>query len=175
MSVGHRIRCVGPLDREAARAKKPPVAPQRRQWYSPLRGFGGTAVPLGSGLFCAVDRQAISWLTPLTSMFLHGSWMHLLGTALFLWLFGNNVEDSMGRLRFVFFYLLCGLVAAGAQGASAPSVPVPMVGASGALAGSPSLIRPEAQEVLSRGMSNAMLPIICWPESRRWPLPFGSG
>ncbi len=95
----------------------------------------GTAVPLGPGLACDVDRQAVNWLTPLTSMFLHGSWMHLLGNALFLWVFGNNVEDSMGRLRFVLFYLLCGLAAAAAQVVVDPSAPVPMVGASGAISG----------------------------------------
>jgi membrane associated rhomboid family serine protease len=68
-------------------------------------------------------------------MFLHGSWGHLLGNALFLWVFGNNVEDSMGRGRFLVFYLLCGLVAAAAQVAVGPASPVPMVGASGAISG----------------------------------------
>jgi membrane associated rhomboid family serine protease len=95
----------------------------------------GTGVPIAPGMSCVVDSEAINWLTPLTSMFLHGSWMHLLGNALFLWVFGNNVEDSMGRLRFVVFYLLCGLVAAAAQVAIAPASPVPMVGASGAISG----------------------------------------
>jgi rhomboid family protein len=95
----------------------------------------GTAVPIGPGMACAVDREAINWLTPLFSMFLHGSWMHLLGNGLFLWVFGNNVEDSMGRLRFLFFYLLCGLVAAAAQVAVGPASAVPMVGASGAISG----------------------------------------
>ncbi len=95
----------------------------------------GTAVPLGEGLACVVDRERINWLTPLSSMFLHGSWMHLLGNALFLWVFGNNVEDSMGRLRFLGFYLLCGLFAAAAQVAVGPASPVPMVGASGAISG----------------------------------------
>ncbi|MGC4115096.1 MAG: rhomboid family intramembrane serine protease [Myxococcales bacterium] len=61
--------------------------------------------------------------------------MHLLGNSLFLWVFGNNIEDSMGRLRFVIFYLLCGLAAAAAQVAVNPSAPVPMVGASGAISG----------------------------------------
>jgi membrane associated rhomboid family serine protease len=74
-------------------------------------------------------------LTPVTSMFLHGGWMHLLGNCLFLWVFGNNVEDSMGRLRFLLFYLLCGLAAAAAQIAVNPASPVPMVGASGAISG----------------------------------------
>jgi membrane associated rhomboid family serine protease len=95
----------------------------------------GTAVPLGMGLYCVVDRDPINLLTPLLSMFLHGGWAHLLGNALFLWVFGNNVEDSMGRLRFLVFYLLCGLAAAFAQIAIDPASPAPMVGASGAISG----------------------------------------
>ena len=95
----------------------------------------GTAIPLGNGMACVVDREPINWLTPLTSMFLHGSWMHILGNGLFLWIFGNNIEDSMGRFRFMVFYLLCGLGAAAAQIAINPTSPVPMVGASGAIAG----------------------------------------
>lgn len=95
----------------------------------------GLAVPMGDGLVCAVDNQAINKLTPLTSMFLHGGWMHLLGNALFLWVFGNNVEDSMGRIRFLLFYLICGLVAAAAQVLVDVKSPVPMVGASGAISG----------------------------------------
>jgi membrane associated rhomboid family serine protease len=95
----------------------------------------GTGVPIGQGMVCVVDREAINWLTPLTSMFLHGSWMHLLGNGLFLWVFGNNVEDSMGRWRFLGFYLLCGLAAAAAQVAVGPASAVPMVGASGAISG----------------------------------------
>jgi membrane associated rhomboid family serine protease len=95
----------------------------------------GTAVPLGMGLVCAVDRDPINTLTPVLSMFLHGGWAHLLFNCLFLWVFGNNVEDSMGRLRFVVFYLVCGLVAAAAQIAVNPAAPTPMVGASGAISG----------------------------------------
>ena len=95
----------------------------------------GTGIPLGHGLACVVDRDPINLLTPLTSMFLHGGWGHLLGNCLFFWVFGNNVEDSMGRLRFLVFYLLCGLAAAFAQVIVSPASPVPMVGASGAIAG----------------------------------------
>ncbi|MDX1612601.1 MAG: rhomboid family intramembrane serine protease, partial [Candidatus Thermoplasmatota archaeon] len=57
----------------------------------------------------------LTWTTLLTSMFLHGSWLHLIGNLWFLWLFGNNVEDSMGHLRFLAFYLLTGLAADGAH------------------------------------------------------------
>lgn len=95
----------------------------------------GTAVPLGEGMACVVDADPINWATPITSMFLHGSWAHLLGNGLFLWIFGNNVEDRMGRLRFVVFYVVCGLVAAAAQVALDPASPVPLVGASGAISG----------------------------------------
>jgi membrane associated rhomboid family serine protease len=95
----------------------------------------GFRVPMGYGLDCVVDNQLINLLTPLTSMFLHGGWGHLLGNALFLWVFGNNVEDSMGRRRFLVFYVLCGLGAAAAQVAVNPGSPVPMVGASGAISG----------------------------------------
>ena len=71
----------------------------------------------------------------LTSMFAHGSLLHLGSNMLFLWIFGNNVEDVMGRGRFAGFYLLCGLGAAAAQVASDPASAIPMVGASGAIAG----------------------------------------
>lgn len=99
-------------------------------------GFG---VPLGridgQLLACVVDNQAINWLTPVLSIFLHGGWGHLLGNSLYLWVFGNNVEDSMGRWRFVAFYLLTGVVAAFAHLLVDPSSPVPTVGASGAISG----------------------------------------
>ncbi len=95
----------------------------------------GTAVPIGDGMACAVDAEPVNYLTPLTSMFLHGSWMHLIGNGLFLWVFGNNVEDSMGRLRFLVFYLVCGLAGAAAQVAVDPASPIPVVGASAAISG----------------------------------------
>jgi membrane associated rhomboid family serine protease len=95
----------------------------------------GTGVPLGPGMACVVDDQAINFWTPLTSMFLHGGWGHLLGNLLFFWVFGNNIEDSMGRGRFLVFYLLCGLIAAGAHVVLDPTSPVPTVGASGAISG----------------------------------------
>jgi len=95
----------------------------------------GTAIPIAPRLACVVDREPINWLTPLTSMFLHGGWGHILGNGLFLWVFGNNVEDSMGRGRFIVFYVLCGLAAAAAQTLIHPASPIPMVGASGAIAG----------------------------------------
>ena len=95
----------------------------------------GFQVPLGGGLGCVIDNDSINWLTPLLSMFLHGSWGHILSNALFLWVFGNNVEDVMGRFRFVVFYLTCGLIAAAAHVIVSPASPVPTVGASGAISG----------------------------------------
>jgi membrane associated rhomboid family serine protease len=95
----------------------------------------GTAVPLGNGLACVVDNEPINTFTPLTSMFLHGSWGHILGNSLYLWIFGNNVEDSTGRVRFLLFYLICGLAAVAAHVALEPTSPVPTVGASGAISG----------------------------------------
>jgi membrane associated rhomboid family serine protease len=71
----------------------------------------------------------------LTSIFMHGSWSHLIGNMVFLWVFGNNVEDSMGHLRFLAFYLLCGVAASAAHIFLAPVSQVPMVGASGAISG----------------------------------------
>lgn len=77
----------------------------------------------------------LTWGTLLTSMFLHGSWMHLIGNMWFLWIFGNNIEDSMGRLRFLVFYLLTGLAAAATHLVSDPGSEIPVVGASGAISG----------------------------------------
>lgn len=95
----------------------------------------GTAVPIAPGLACVVDNYRINLLTPLTSMFLHGGWAHIIGNSLFLWVFGNNVEDSMGPGRYLAFYLICGLAAAAAHIFSAPTSPIPTVGASGAISG----------------------------------------
>ncbi|MDH5181112.1 MAG: rhomboid family intramembrane serine protease [Gammaproteobacteria bacterium] len=75
------------------------------------------------------------WSGLLTSMFMHGSWMHILGNMWFLWVFGDNVEDSMGSVRFAIFYVLCGLGAAAAQILSNVHSTIPMVGASGAIGG----------------------------------------
>lgn len=94
----------------------------------PAEMTGGAS---GTGPVCPYG--GLRWGALLTSMFLHGSWMHLLGNMWFLWIFGNNVEDSMGHLRFLAFYLLCGVAGSLAHVASDPSSPGPMVGASGAI------------------------------------------
>ncbi len=75
------------------------------------------------------------WITLFTSMFMHGGIMHLGGNMLYLWIFGNNVEDSMGHTRFIVFYVVCGLAAAMAQAFQDPGSQVPMIGASGAIGG----------------------------------------
>jgi membrane associated rhomboid family serine protease len=95
----------------------------------------GQSVPIGEGLTCVVDNDAINIFTPFLSMFLHGSWMHLLGNMIYLAVFGRNVEDAMGRLRFLAFYLICGLVAAATHIAFNADSAVPTVGASGAISG----------------------------------------
>jgi membrane associated rhomboid family serine protease len=99
----------------------------------------GTAQPgqgfdMGNGMACLVDAGSAPEHI-FTSMFLHGGWLHLLGNMWFLWLFGNNVEDSMGHFRYLVFYLASGVAAAMAQVLSAPDSIVPMVGASGAISG----------------------------------------
>jgi membrane associated rhomboid family serine protease len=94
----------------------------------------GTRVPLGPGAACVISGDP-NWLTVVTHMFLHGGWFHLIGNLWFLWVFGDNVEDSMGGARFAVFYLLCGLAAFAAQAFANPSSAIPMVGASGAIGG----------------------------------------
>jgi membrane associated rhomboid family serine protease len=95
----------------------------------------GTRVDLGAEVACVLGAGGVGWLTALTSMFMHGSWFHIIGNMWFLWVFGNNVEDSMGHVRFALFYVLCGLAAAAAQTAVNPASAIPMVGASGAIGG----------------------------------------
>jgi membrane associated rhomboid family serine protease len=94
-------------------------------------GGRGTELPPGVGVF----NLEPAWLTVFTSMFMHGSIMHILGNMWYLWIFGNNVEDAMGKGRFLAFYLLSGIAAAALQTVLGPGSQVPMVGASGAIAG----------------------------------------
>jgi membrane associated rhomboid family serine protease len=93
----------------------------------------GYTLPMSRDMSCVIGPP--HWFTPLTSMFLHGGWLHLIGNMWFLWLFGNNVEDSMGHGRYLVFYLMCGLAAAAAQTLVNPTSALPMVGASGAISG----------------------------------------
>ncbi|MEZ4417421.1 MAG: rhomboid family intramembrane serine protease [Gemmatimonadota bacterium] len=97
-------------------------------WIEP-----GALIQLGQGVTCRAGGLTRGALV--TSMFLHGSWMHLIGNMWFLWIFGNNIEDSMGHLRYLVFYLLTGLLAAAAHVISDPGSAIPTVGASGAISG----------------------------------------
>lgn len=76
-----------------------------------------------------------AWMTIFTSMFMHGGWMHLIGNMLYLWIFGNNVEDVMGHRRFIVFYLICGVIAVMSHALVNPESETPMIGASGAISG----------------------------------------
>jgi membrane associated rhomboid family serine protease len=89
----------------------------------------------GTGELRADIAAVPAWSTLLTSMFMHGSWLHLGLNMLFLWIFGDNVEDSMGHLRYAVFYLVCGIAAAMTQALIHPDSTIPMVGASGAISG----------------------------------------
>jgi membrane associated rhomboid family serine protease len=96
------------------------------------------------------SSQPATWLTVFFAMFMHGGFLHIAGNMLFLWIFGNNVEDSMGRVRFTFFYLLGGIAALALQTAIDPSSTVPTIGASGAIAavlGGYLLLYPRARVV----------------------------
>jgi membrane associated rhomboid family serine protease len=113
----------------------------------------GGSVPVCEGqpgvVGTAAD-QAPWWVTLFSSMFMHGSLLHLAGNMLYLWIFGNNIEDSMGRVRFVVFYLLGGLAALGLQIVTDPDSTIPTVGASGAIAavlGAYALLYPRARVI----------------------------
>ena len=114
-------------------------------WQMTLQGSSGQAAVYSLGVIPAVllGREALppelvlvpTWATVITSMFMHGGFMHLLGNMLYLWIFGDNVEDSMTRPRFVALYLACGISAVFAQALPDPDSTIPMVGASGAISG----------------------------------------
>lgn len=114
-------------------------------WQMTLGPQGGQMAVYALGVIPAVllgDAELPSdvamvgpWATVITSMFLHGGILHLLGNMLYLWIFGDNVEDSMGHVRFIVFYVLCGIAAVFAQALPDPSSQVPMIGASGAISG----------------------------------------
>lgn len=98
--------------------------------------FGAVpAVVFGSATLPPEVQAVPASMSLVTSMFLHGGWMHLIGNMLYLWIFGNNIEDVMGHTRFIIFYVLCGILAALAHAAIDPSSEIPMIGASGAISG----------------------------------------
>ena len=114
-------------------------------WQVSLGASGGEIAIYEFGMIparllgtAALDPELIAvpaWSTVFTSMFMHGGWLHLGFNMLFLWIFGDNVEDSMGHARYLIFYLVCGVAAALAQAFVSPGSTIPMVGASGAISG----------------------------------------
>jgi membrane associated rhomboid family serine protease len=114
-------------------------------WQLSLGGQGNQAAVYSLGVIPAVLLNKVSLppelalmpaeLTIFTSMFMHGGFMHLAGNMLYLWIFGNNVEDAMGHVRFITFYLLCGIAAVFGQVLQNPASEIPMIGASGAISG----------------------------------------
>jgi membrane associated rhomboid family serine protease len=114
-------------------------------WQFSLGGEGGQRAVYALGVIPAVliggaqlpPELAVvpATVTVFTSMFMHGGWMHLIGNMLYLWIFGDNVEDSMGHGRYLVFYLLCGIAAVLAQALPEPNSEIPMIGASGAISG----------------------------------------
>ena len=101
-------------------------------WYS--YGLIPAVLTGGRELMPSLEKVP-AWATVFTSMFLHSSYWHVGGNMLFLWVFGDNIEDATGHVRFIFFFLLCGIVAGLSEVIVAPSSTVPVVGASGAIAG----------------------------------------
>jgi membrane associated rhomboid family serine protease len=105
-------------------------------------------------------------LTVLTSMFVHGGFWHLAGNMLYLWIFGNNVEEAMGHVKFLVFYLLCGVAAVAAQVLPNPASEVPMVGASGAISGvlgAYMLLYPRARVLLGLPLGFVIIELGRWP------------
>jgi len=97
--------------------------------------FGYIPVEFVSGLELTPQLAASAYLTPFASMFMHGGWLHLIGNMLFLWIYGNNIEDYFGPVKFLLFYIVSGLAAIALYTLFGPSSQVPLVGASGAIAG----------------------------------------
>jgi len=114
-------------------------------WQAGLSPEAGDAAALSLGMVPAVlfgyahlppSLQIVpAWLTPFTCMFLHEGWLHLGGNMLYLWIFGKGVESALGAVRYAALYLLCGVIAALTQALMSPQSTVPMIGASGAIAG----------------------------------------
>lgn len=98
--------------------------------------YGAIPAVVIGGHYLPPQIDAIpAWMTVFTSMFMHGGWMHLIGNMLYLWIFGNNVEDAMGHTRFIIFYLVCGVLAFLAHAIGDTTSQIPTVGASGAISG----------------------------------------
>ncbi len=114
----------------------------------------------------------------ITSMFLHGGWMHLIGNMLYLWIFGNNIEDAMGHVKFVIFYITCGIVAVYSHAITDPTSTVPMVGASGAISGvlgAYILLFPHAQVLVLDSVGLLHQDHVCAGRSGSRPVVFAAG
>ena len=99
-------------------------------------GLGAIPVTLFGERQLSPDIAIVpTYVTVFTSMFLHGGWMHLIGNMAYLWIFGNNIEDAMGHVRYTFFYIICGIIAVFAHALPNADSAIPMVGASGAISG----------------------------------------
>lgn len=128
---------------------------------NPLLGYLLVPRAVTTGMNDIIPHAAAPWFTLVSHMFLHVNLMHIAGNMLYLWIFGNNIEDALGHFRFLIFYLACGLCAAAAQVIASPMSPIPMMGASGAIAGvlgAYILLYPRAQIVTLVFFQTAVLP-----------------
>jgi membrane associated rhomboid family serine protease len=100
-----------------------------------VKAFGTVPFEISHGQDVGVPGPQPVYLTLLTSMFMHANWMHLIGNMVFLWIFGDNIEDHFGPVKFILFYLVCGFAASAAQIMMSPDSTIPGIGASGAIAG----------------------------------------
>ncbi len=128
VTVAAIVSCVLVFLHQASLSPEPGEAFVFQYGAIPALLFGQASLPENA---VAIPASA----TLITSMFLHGGLMHLLGNMLYLWVFGNNIEDVMGHAKFLLFYVVCGILAALSHAATDPSSTVPMVGASGAISG----------------------------------------
>ncbi|MFH1639579.1 MAG: rhomboid family intramembrane serine protease [Chloroflexota bacterium] len=100
-----------------------------------VKGINITSTTLSRGTVVNIATPIPTWMTLFTAMFIHAGWLHILGNMLYLWVFGDNIEDRFGHFQYIFFYLLSGLAATFLQTIIMPSSNIPNVGASGAIAG----------------------------------------
>ncbi len=138
----------GPSDQSVVKYAAIPYEITHPGKHCGLVSGGSVACQGQAGVSGHPPSQPSTWLTILFAMFMHGSLLHIAGNMLFLWIFGNNVEDSMGRPRFAAFYLLGGLAATATQVLAGPNSSIPTLGASGAIAavlGGYALLFPRAR------------------------------